>query len=77
MWGETLCSERELLLIIKTRKEHFDKLEEAVRALHPYEIPEIIALPIVDGSIFYMDWLYKNTNIIEEEEGKGEKDANN
>ena len=47
----------EHLIIMKTRKDLFQKLTEIVKALHSYEVPEILALPIVDGSKEYLDWL--------------------
>ena len=42
---------------MKSRKDLFQKLAETVKALHSYEVPEILALPIVDGSEEYLGWL--------------------
>ncbi len=47
----------EHLLLIKTRADLFDKLTEAVKTMHSYEVPEILAMPIVAGSGAYLDWL--------------------
>jgi periplasmic divalent cation tolerance protein len=47
----------EVLLVVKTLRAKFPQLEAAVRSIHSYETPEIIALPIVDGSKDYLDWL--------------------
>lgn len=56
-WEEKLEDDREVLLIVKTRKELFDNLSTRVSELHSYSVPEIIALPIVDGSQDYIKWL--------------------
>jgi periplasmic divalent cation tolerance protein len=54
--GKTEKSE-EYLILMKSHQDLFKKLEEAVRALHSYEVPEILVLPVVDGSKEYLDWL--------------------
>lgn len=56
-WEGKIEREEELLLIIKTKKTNFPSLMLKVRELHPYTMPEIIALPIVDGSEEYLAWL--------------------
>ena len=48
---------REVLLLIKTTRRRFERLRRAVVALHPYEVPEIIALPIVAGHQPYLRWV--------------------
>ncbi|MFH1778369.1 MAG: divalent-cation tolerance protein CutA [Candidatus Omnitrophota bacterium] len=53
------CSE--LLLIVKTRQRLFKRLAEKVKAIHSYSVPEIIALPIIEGSAPYLNWLRFNT----------------
>jgi periplasmic divalent cation tolerance protein len=51
-----------VLLVVKTRAEIFDEyLVPTVKALHPYDVPEIIALPIVLGSRDYLDWIAAET----------------
>jgi len=45
------------LTVMKSRRDLFEKLAEAVKALHSYEVPEILALAIVAGSKTYLDWL--------------------
>ena len=47
----------EFLLLIKSSRGQFDKLKAALEKLHSYEVPEVIALPIVDGSANYLLWL--------------------
>jgi len=56
-WQGQVEQNDEELLIIKTRKEVFPALEMRVRALHSYSVPEIIAVPVVDGSAGYLSWL--------------------
>ncbi|MCX6597880.1 MAG: divalent-cation tolerance protein CutA [Acidobacteria bacterium] len=62
-WQGAVENSPELMLIIKTRREHFPALRAALERLHPYELPEIIALPVVDGSPGYLDWLDKETDL--------------
>ena len=57
-WQGKIERQPEILLIAKTARSKFDELEREVRALHSYETPEIIAVPIVAGSAPYLDWLH-------------------
>lgn len=61
MWEGSLRREPECLLIIKTSTDRFEDLRDRLRALHPYELPEIIALPISQGDPEYLAWLTGNT----------------
>jgi len=56
-WQGKIARESEILMIVKTTAEKFADLEREVRALHSYETPEIVAVPIVAGSNPYLDWL--------------------
>ena len=56
-WRGKVESDEERLLLIKTRAERFEALLETLVALHPYELPEAIALPIEAGHQPYLDWL--------------------
>lgn len=60
-WERKLSREAEYLLIVKTRKKLFQKLAIRVKRLHSYQVPEIIALPIVAGEKKYLDWVKKET----------------
>jgi len=61
-WEGKICDEEEVLLIVKTRSSLFEsQLIPAVKAVHPYEIPEIIALPVVMGLPSYLDWVLRET----------------
>ena len=56
-WRGELQRDQERLLVIKTRAERLPALGEALRELHPYELPELIALEITAGSEAYLSWL--------------------
>jgi len=60
-WEGKIWDEKEWLLIIKTEKQRFEELEKRVKSLHSYSVPEIISLPIVEGSSAYLDWIRENT----------------
>ena len=61
MWQGQLCEEGEVLMVMKSRREHFDKIQNRIQVLHSFDVPEIIALPIVGGSQAYLDWVYQET----------------
>lgn len=56
-WQGEVRTEQEVLLLIKTRSERFDALEARVLELHPFDVPELIAVPIERGHQPYLDWL--------------------
>jgi periplasmic divalent cation tolerance protein len=56
-WQGEVMRESEVLLLAKTTKDKFDDLDRAVREIHSYETPEIIALPVTAGSSPYLKWL--------------------
>lgn len=56
-WKGKVEREEERLLLIKTRGERFPALREALVALHPYEVPEVLALPVAGGHPPYLAWL--------------------
>lgn len=60
-WEGKICDEKESLLVIKTRQPLFEDLSRRVKTLHSYSVPEIIALPITEGSAAYLDWIAENT----------------
>lgn len=60
-WKGKTCDESEAVIIIKTRSDLFDKLQSRVKELHSYEVPEIIALPIIKGSKEYLQWVGDET----------------
>lgn len=60
-WRGEVCSEQEVLLIVKTVRARFDALEKRVRELHSYDVPEVIGLPVEAGSRPYLDWIAAET----------------
>jgi len=56
-WQGKIDEAQEHLILMKTRKDLFSKLSEKVKALHSYQVPEIIAMPIVEGFKPYLEWL--------------------
>jgi len=61
-WEGKIHDASEHLLVIKSTSENFDRIEKRVKELHSYEVPEIVALPIVKGSQNYLQWLSENTH---------------
>ena len=60
-WQGEICRDDEHLLLIKTTRPRYAALEARVQALHPYEVPEIIAVPIGAGSAGYLAWIRSMT----------------
>ena len=56
-WEGKIEKSEEELLVIKTRQDLFPAVEKLVRDLHSYSVPEIVALPLVAGSVPYLEWL--------------------
>ena len=61
-WEGKIWDEKEWVLIIKTQRKRFEELEKKVKSLHSYSVPEIIALPIVEGNPAYLKWLKEMTD---------------
>ena len=61
-WKDTLQNDEEHPMLIKSTAERYPALEAAIRAGHPYELPEIIAVPIESGLPAYLDWIAAETN---------------
>lgn len=60
-WKGKIEEGQEHLLMIKTRAECYSAIEQAIKAQHPYELPEIIATPISHGLPEYMNWIDENS----------------
>jgi periplasmic divalent cation tolerance protein len=60
-WEGKLCRDAEVLLLIKTRRMRLPAVIRRVKALHPYSVPEVIALPLVGGSASYLSWVLTAT----------------
>ncbi len=61
-WRGQIETATEVPVIIKTRRDRYDAVESAIRARHPYELPEIIAVPITDGLAPYLQWITAETS---------------
>jgi periplasmic divalent cation tolerance protein len=60
-WRGAVEHAQEVPLLIKTTRERYGELEQALRLLHPYELPEIVAWPIVAGLPAYLRWVAEST----------------
>ncbi|MGD0645979.1 MAG: divalent-cation tolerance protein CutA [Candidatus Bathyarchaeia archaeon] len=56
-WSGKIDKAEECLIIMKSRMDLFTQVSECVKCLHSYKVPEILALPIVEGSTAYFDWM--------------------
>jgi periplasmic divalent cation tolerance protein len=61
-WEGKVSEEREVLLIVKSRNDLFGRLAAEVKRLHSYQVPEVIAFPIVHGAADYLAWIHKSTH---------------
>ncbi len=56
-WKNNISEEEEWLVIIKTKGDVYEELERTIRKVHKYEVPEIVAIPVISGSKTYLDWV--------------------
>ena len=61
-WHGQIETGNEVPIAIKTRQVLFSEVEAAIREIHPYELPEVVALPISGGSLDYLDWIRSETS---------------
>jgi periplasmic divalent cation tolerance protein len=62
-WNGRIENAAEVPVLIKTRAQRYDEVEAAIRRLHPYELPEIVAVPVVRGLDEYLEWVAGETTI--------------
>lgn len=67
-WKGEVHQAKEWLLVVKTTQDAFERVCELVRREHPYEVPEIVALPVVDVFEGYAAWVRRNSDGIDDEE---------
>jgi periplasmic divalent cation tolerance protein len=60
-WQGKICNEAEILLLIKSTVELFDAINATIHRLHPYQVPEVIAVPIAAGDQSYLQWIRNST----------------
>ncbi|MDP6125148.1 MAG: divalent-cation tolerance protein CutA [Candidatus Latescibacteria bacterium] len=56
-WDGEVQNEEEVVLIIKSSPKALDRLTQAIKELHPYDVPEVAAIPVVGGSKEYLEWV--------------------
>ena len=61
-WEGKLVKERETMVLMKTTAEKFLSLQDMIKEIHPYDIPEIIALPVKQGFTQYLEWVRRETS---------------
>ena len=61
LWQGKMCEEQEATLLIKIRKDDFGLLEQRIKSLHPYTIPEMVAINVAEANTAYTNWLYETT----------------
>ncbi|SDY03282.1 divalent-cation tolerance protein CutA [Nitrosomonas halophila] len=62
-WQGQIETAGEIPLLIKTAARHYEAVEQAIKSLHPYELPEILAVPIGNGLPAYLQWVIDETNV--------------
>lgn len=60
-WDGEMSEENEAMMIIKTKKELFEKVNGVIQGLHSYNVPEVIAIPIIDADETYLKWIAHET----------------
>ena len=60
-WDGQVQQAQEWLLVVKSTVGVYDHLEEMIRSVHPYQLPEILAQPVMAGNPAYLDWIRANT----------------
>jgi periplasmic divalent cation tolerance protein len=61
-WEGKMMNDQESLLLIKTTSDKFSSLEETIRKIHSYKVPEIIAIPVSHGFPPYLEWVHRETS---------------
>jgi periplasmic divalent cation tolerance protein len=62
-WQSKIADEREVVVMLKTRSARLDSLRAAFAELHPYKVPELLALPVESGSEKYIEWINGETTL--------------
>ncbi|QMV16445.1 divalent-cation tolerance protein CutA [Vibrio spartinae] len=66
-WEGEICTDQEILLLMKTQSRHYQAVELAIREVHCYEVPQIIQIPVTDGFQAYLHWIETVTQHPEEQ----------
>ncbi|PWB72765.1 MAG: divalent-cation tolerance protein CutA [Holophagae bacterium] len=70
-WKGKVCEDTEYLLLIKTPRRYFDRVSDAIREIHSYELPEILGFPIVNAEPHFQEWVL---GMVQPAEGEGDDD---
>jgi periplasmic divalent cation tolerance protein len=62
-WEGEIREDSELMVVLKTREDVFPRLLERIVELHPYDVPEILALPVIAGHAEYLAWIGRSTQV--------------
>ncbi len=60
-WKGKVDRAKEVLLVLKSHRRHFPAIVKTVQSLHSYDVPEVVALPIIEGNKDYLNWLTEST----------------
>jgi len=60
-WQAKVEDQNEVLILFKTRQQHFERLKSRILELHPYEVPEVLAIPVEQAYQPYLEWLARET----------------
>lgn len=60
-WGGNLNIDNEVLMIMKTKTELYDKVEKEIKKMHGYDVPEIVCTPLISGNKDYLNWIDEQT----------------
>jgi periplasmic divalent cation tolerance protein len=60
-WEGKIQDENEVLVLLKTRQAQYERLKARILGLHPYEVPEVLAIPVEQGNQPYLDWIARET----------------
>ncbi len=63
-WEGKLADEQEVVVLLKTQSPRLAELQEAFAELHPYRVPELLALPVRAGNAPYLEWLLRETSTV-------------
>lgn len=61
-WEGKIADEQEVLLMMKTTEARYDSLSQTIKSVHPYEVPEILAVPILNGLPQYIEWVKREAS---------------
>ncbi|SNX60545.1 divalent cation tolerance protein [Nitrosomonas ureae] len=63
-WQGAMDSAEETPVLIKTQRQHYERVEQLIKMMHPYELPEVIMVPILSGLPAYLQWIADETTLI-------------